>query len=258
MSLLFPDISTFFDNQIESALKAHQLDSFDALWNSEENWIEEPNKRRNGWSGVSRLELPDSSAPRLFMKRQENHNTRTAIHPIHGVPTYRRELNSIQLFKKHNIPTLTPVYYGERIKDGNHQAILITLALDDYQDMFALQATGDKQKILAAKKKLAEEVWQMHRQGLAHYCLYPNHVFVRFENNEPEIILIDLEKVRRDPLKKRMRFKDLECYLRHSIDFTQDERQHFIDSYMAAGPVRSERELRRRLQKRIRAQLHPV
>lgn len=41
----------------------------------------------------------------------------------------------------------------------------------------------------------------MHSQGLAHYCLYPNHVFVRFINGWPKIRIIDLEKVRRDLLK---------------------------------------------------------
>ncbi len=242
----------FFDDNIKTSLAHQNLTDFDRLWNSARNWVETPNRRRNGWSGVSRLEMEGSGLPALFMKRQENHNTRTLLHPFRGIPTYRRELNSILLFQKHNIPTLTPVYYGERIQDGNHQAILITLALDDYQDMHAFNREGDDLRTRAAMGKLGKEIWHMHSKGLAHYCLYPNHVFVRFNNNAPEIRLIDLEKVRRDPLPRRMRYKDLECYLRHSDSFTKEACQHFIDSYMSAGLVAGEQQLRRRLAERER------
>ena len=245
------DTSYFFDHSVKAILRKRQLVNFESLWNSQADWIETPNQRRNGWSGVSRLDLQNNSDLALFVKRQENHNTRTAAHPFRGIPTYRRELNSILLFHKANIPTLKPVYYGERIEHGKHQAILMTKALDDYQDMFALQKTGSEQQIMQALEKLAQEVWHMHSQGLAHYCLYPNHVFVRFINGQPKIRIIDLEKVRRDLLKTRMRLKDLDCYLRHSKSFTPEARQHFVDSYMATGKVAREQMLRQRLHTRI-------
>ncbi|WP_281648076.1 lipopolysaccharide kinase InaA family protein [Parendozoicomonas sp. Alg238-R29] len=246
-----PSKNCFFDSSLKAELLKAGLVDFDAFWNLERDWIEPPNHRRKGWSGVSRLELPDTNIPPLFVKRQENHNTRTLLHPLSGVPTYLREVQSIVAFRKHNIPTLTPVYYGERIEDGNHQAILITQALDDYQDMWSLCRAGNEQKTLLALKELAEATWLMHSKGLAHYCLYPNHVFVRFHENKPEVRMIDLEKARRDPLKSRMRLKDLDCFLRHAGEFGQTARQFFVDSYMAAGPVAQEKTLRARLEKRI-------
>ena len=237
---------------IENALAKENLADFDALWNIARDWIEPHNERRNGWSGVSRLQLSDQSLPTLFMKRQENHNTRTLAHPIDGVPTYLRELKSIQLFNKHGIPTLTPVYYGERVEDGKHQAILISLALDGFQDMFELNREGDEQRTQSALRELGKVTWKMHDKGIAHYCLYPNHVFVRFNDDQPEVCLIDLEKVRREPFGNHRRLKDLDCYLRHSKEFSEESRQCFVDAYMSIGHVPGEAKLRQQLEKRIR------
>ncbi len=241
------NINSFYDKEMKETLSNLGLTDFDSLWNMPKDWIEPPNKRRNGWSGVSRLETPNPNLPALFVKRQENHNTRTLIHPLNGVPTYKRELHGIETFRKRQIPTLKTVYYGERVHEGNHQAILITRALDGFEDMFSLHSRGDQHKTRIALKELANVIWDMHNKGMAHYCLYPNHVFVRFKGDQPEVRLIDLEKVRRDPLQQRMRLKDLDCYLRHSKAFSVEERQHFVDSYMAAGPVTKEQNLRKRL-----------
>ena len=247
-----PAINRFFDPSLEAALKKAGYSDFAAFWNLERNWVEAPNHRRKGWSGVSRLEIPDSDLPPLFVKRQENHNTRTLMHPFNGEPTYKREANSIVEFRKHGIPTLTPVYYGEDIdQDGNHQAVLITVALDGYQDMWRLHRSGAVEKTQIALKALAQATWLMHSKGLAHYCLYPNHVFVRFDGDKPEICMIDLEKARKDPLKKRMRTKDLDCFLRHMGDFAQEDRQLFVDAYMATGPVPQEQAIREKVSRRV-------
>lgn len=247
-----PATNRFFDPSLKAALSKVGFSNFEAFWDLERDWVEPPNHRRKGWSGVSRLELSDFGIPPLFVKRQENHNTRTLRHPFAGEPTYQREANSIVLFRKHGIPTLTPVYYGERVdEDGNHQAVLVTLALDDYQDMWTLQRAGNEQKTQTALKALAKAIWLMHSKGLAHYCLYPSHVFVRLNGDEAEVSLIDLEKVRKDPLKGRMRLKDLDCFLRHAGTFSQESRQLFLDTYMTAGTVLQEQTLRDKLRHRI-------
>ncbi len=49
----------------QNTLKAQNLDSFDSIWDYEKNaniqpdWVEEPNQRRGGWSGVCRIVLLD-------------------------------------------------------------------------------------------------------------------------------------------------------------------------------------------------------
>jgi hypothetical protein len=69
------------------------LRTFDDFWKLEAKWFEEPNKRRGGWSGVARceLKLPEGGKAAVFLKRQENHITRTFTHPIRGLSTFVRE-----------------------------------------------------------------------------------------------------------------------------------------------------------------------
>ncbi len=54
-------------NDWESLAAANGLDSFESVWSLDIGWFEEPNVRRGGWSGVSRLELklPDGSRERF-------------------------------------------------------------------------------------------------------------------------------------------------------------------------------------------------
>ncbi|MBY0544184.1 MAG: hypothetical protein K2Q14_01380 [Gammaproteobacteria bacterium] len=65
----------YMNENWQAILKANNLDNFEKLWNLKADWFEEPNKRRGGWSGVSRVELvhPEGGKAVIFLKRQENH-----------------------------------------------------------------------------------------------------------------------------------------------------------------------------------------
>ena len=203
----------FYNPAHKEQLHSQQLNGFEDFWNKKLEWFEPVNERREGWSGVSRFEQSSPKYDAVFIKRQQNHNTRTLLHPLKGVPaTFRREFGNIQVFHNLGIPTLTPVYYGERKCNGDMQAILVTQALDQHQDLFSFSRTASIETLNAVMEKLAEVVRKMHDLGLAHYCLYPNHVFVLEQDGEIDIRLIDLEKARKDPLSNRRRFKDLECF----------------------------------------------
>ena len=104
------------------------LHTFDDFWKLEAKWFEEPNKRRGGWSGVARceLKLPEGGTTAVFLKRQENHITRTFTHPIRGLSTFVREFESIMRYRERNIPSLTPLYFACHRVDGNLRAILLT------------------------------------------------------------------------------------------------------------------------------------
>src|ERR1051325_1758321 len=104
------------------------LRSFADFWKLQATWFEEPNQRRGGWSGVARceLKLPEGGTTRVFLKRQENHGTRTVAHPIPGVPTFVREFENIQLCARLGIPALKALYFGCRNEGGNQRAVLLT------------------------------------------------------------------------------------------------------------------------------------
>ncbi|WP_461536491.1 lipopolysaccharide kinase InaA family protein [Spongorhabdus nitratireducens] len=224
------------------------FNDFESLWNCTTEWFEPPNYRRKGWSGVSRLEIEGSTEAPFFIKRQENHNTPTLLHPIKGVPTYRREMESIQRFHQRDIPTLDVVYYNERKVGDKHQAILISRALDGYQSLHDWKQTASEAEIAITLLKLAETVRHMHDQGQCHMCLYSTHVFVRYLSKKdplvlsgefkpgPDIRFIDLEKARYQLIPEMRRFKDLECLFRHFFGFSRQQAEEFLDHYLNAGP----------------------
>ena len=59
----------------QALLLNNDLASFDALWSIDADWVEAPNYRRQGWSGVVRIELQDGDAPPtiVYLKRQSGH-----------------------------------------------------------------------------------------------------------------------------------------------------------------------------------------
>jgi hypothetical protein len=58
-----------------SILTTNQLDTFDRIWHLKMDWIESPNQKRGGWSGVGRIELKknDGTPLNLFIKKQERY-----------------------------------------------------------------------------------------------------------------------------------------------------------------------------------------
>jgi hypothetical protein len=58
---------------------------FDFYWRQQGEWVEEPNQRRGGESGVQRLN--DANGKLLYAKRQVGHIYRSLLHPrsAHGL-----------------------------------------------------------------------------------------------------------------------------------------------------------------------------
>lgn len=54
-------------------------DQFDYFWQRQGEWVEAPNQRRGGESGVQRLS--DETGHLLYAKRQVGHIYRSLLHP---------------------------------------------------------------------------------------------------------------------------------------------------------------------------------
>jgi hypothetical protein len=55
-----------------------------------------------------------------------------------GEPTFAREFRNIQRYQQLGIPALEAVFFGERKVGGERQAILMTRALDGWNDLDSL------------------------------------------------------------------------------------------------------------------------
>ena len=188
-------------------------DTFDLLWRNNAPWFEAPNIRRGGWSGVVKCVVDSFGQPqKVFIKRQENHVTKTLMHPIKGIPTFLREYRNIQLLNAKNIPTLDVLYFETKAS----KAVLVTKALEGYVSLdkidFQLLPSCDRKALLTSTAKLIHHLHQYHYQ---HNCLYPKHIMVRHKDNEWDVKLIDLEKLKYRLFKKDAVIHDLTTFIRH-------------------------------------------
>jgi hypothetical protein len=214
------------------------LRTFDDFWKLEAQWFEEPNQRRGGWSGVARCELnkPEGGAVRVFLKRQENHITRTLAHPIRGLPTFIREFESIMRYRRRGIPTLTPIYFGVRCEGGDRRAILMTEELSGFRSLDEMSRdwrTVPARTRAAIVRAVAQLLRQIHAHHLSHNCFYPKHVFLRIASDDRiETRIIDLEKTKRRPFGLDRDFRDMRRLNGPGLPWSRSDRLRFFKEYL--------------------------
>ncbi len=230
----------YINKNWEALLAHNNLNDFDELWNLDIGWFEEPNDRRGGWSGVSRLEIQDDSGQShgFYLKRQQNHNTRTWRHWLQGEPTFAREFRNIQLFITHDISTVEPVYFCWRIHKGQNQAILMTKELEGFNSLDApcyaressiMQDRSQRESIMAA---IAEQMRKMHQKRFRHNCFYSKHVFIKLGSQGWEVRFIDLEKLSRSLTVERAMLRDLYTFPRRISGWRKVDRLQFLKIYL--------------------------
>lgn len=218
------------------------ISSFDALWTlNKDHWIEEPNYRRGGWSGVCKatLLLANGTKKNVFIKRQENHFYRSWKHLFRNRPTFEREYRNILSFRKNEIPTLDLIYFAHQVVDGKHRCILISSELENYKSlddevMLANLSFLQRKQVF---ESLASTLRTMHKRSYQHSNPYPKHVFVKTYPNNPavnspaESCLIDLEKTRRRLFARSAAIKDLSIFHRHLKHVSKTNRLRFFLAY---------------------------
>ncbi|MHC6224186.1 lipopolysaccharide kinase InaA family protein [Pseudomonas sp. X10] len=196
---------------------------FDYYWQQQGEWVEEPNLRRGGESGVQRL--CDETGQVLYAKRQVGHIYRSLFHPF-GRPTVLRELDALNSFEQLGVRVPHIVYCGvERDSDNQWRALLVSKALDGFVDIDSWYAEGARERFGQdlhdrVLEDLANNLARMHRGHWQHGCLYGKHVFVKVIGDgaqvSAEVALLDLEKCRRRISCHRAAANDLSQLRRHS------------------------------------------
>ena len=225
-------MTDFLAAEDRALLERHGLGTFDALWAKQLEAVDEPNTGRGGWSSVFRLDLEGQG---FYLKRQSNYLTRT-LHAPFGEPSFAREFRNISRYQKMGIPALEAVFFGERKVDGEVRAILLTRALDGWDDLDSLlqrwSALSEAQHsaILRACGQLARH---LHGVRQVHGCFYPKHIFLQATGDGYRAQLIDLEKTRPLLFGQRDRIKDLEPLVRRSPEWDEGQLRELLASYVA-------------------------
>lgn len=197
---------------------------FEGWWSVPEQWVETPNHRRNGWSGMIRARIGEQT---YYVKKQCNHLYRSLRHPF-GWPTALREYDNIVRLKALGIRVPEPVFQGCRRNENGLEALLVTQELGGFSsldDQAGLDA--DARTVLASE--VGHALGILHRANLQHSCLYDKHIMVRWDTNGPEVALIDLEKLRKAILPKHAARHDMEQFVRRQRLFGPHELAFLLD-----------------------------
>lgn len=213
---------------------------FEFYWQQQGEWVEEPNQRRGGESGVQRLR--DEQGQTLYAKRQIGHVYRTLLHPF-GRPTVLRELDALRSCQALGVRVPDIVFCGvERDPQRQWRALLVSKALDGFVDLDTWHAQDARLHHRPAVhdamlQALAVNLARLHRGHRQHGCLYGKHVFVRVTGEGAQatvdVALLDLEKSRTRLSRQRAAGNDLRQLKRHS-SLTEAEWQKLLYFYREA------------------------
>ena len=204
----------------EQTMRQAGLDSFERVWQLDHDWIEAPNERRRGWSGVVRRNIDSDNGPvPLFIKRQQGQNRRTLTH-LRSRPTYFFEYRFLQSLGKEFPQLVGYTCYGERHRDGVDQAVLATIGLLHYRDLNALAAEASRSELKSVLAELHQAVLPLHLARLQHGALYAAHIFAH--NESRAIKLIDLERVRFRARKRAAARADLRQFINRTDWLDED------------------------------------
>ncbi|WP_068828177.1 lipopolysaccharide kinase InaA family protein [Pseudomonas sp. BMS12] len=191
---------------------------FEQWWQRQGDWVEEPNRRRGGESGVQRLHEEDGSV--YYVKRQVGHIYRSLRYPF-GCPTVLRERKALLDLARRGVRVPQIVYCGtERGADG-WRGLLVSESLDGFQDIESWYAAGGREQLDAARhdqllQQIGAMLARMNSARWQHGCLYAKHVFVKVTDDALEVALLDLEKSRRRWTRRGAALHDLRQLRRHS------------------------------------------
>ncbi len=177
-------------------LAAARHDHFDALWDLPRQFVEPINYRRNGWSAVSIVQLPDGKGghERFFLKRQENQTRHSWRYP-EGVLTYRYEVDALCRAERQRWPCVELVAYGFRQERGVEQGMVLTRAIESPTLASFRESSVDWPAVLPQLRGVGEDLYAMHASRWQHGALYPGHLFMDLQNGTCQ--LIDFERARR-------------------------------------------------------------
>lgn len=193
-----------------------ELDEFQRWWATEGDWVEEPNERRKGMSGVQRIERDGKT---FYVKRQVAHLFHSLRYPF-GRPTIVREIQVIDELAAAGV-IVPKIVYGKALQiNGEWRALLVTEDMKDFVsigDWYEQNMHLDCSPEVKAEmfKQIAVAFKKMHSVNRQHGCCYVRHIYVK-SRGEVLAGFLDLEKSRRRWVRQKAvlhDFKQLEKYL---------------------------------------------
>ena len=221
------------------AISAHWApNDFDRWWFVKGEWVEEPNQRRDGLSGVIRHRARDGVL--LYIKRQEGHTFRSLRYPL-GRPTTLRECQALQALESAGVNVPHVRYFGMQ-HEGHWQAVMATEALPDgfisLEDLYKQAEPLAEPVRVAVLSALANMLARMHQARWQHAGLYDKHLFVRITGDascpKVDAATLDLERARHRLTATQAARHDLRQLKRRIVHWRDADWAIFLPAYEKA------------------------
>lgn len=216
-------------------------DEFKTWWLHIGEWVEAPNQRRGGKSGVQILSPQNSAQPFLYSKRQVGHQFISWRYPL-GRPTVLREKNAMHALDRLGIQVPKLVFYGAQKIGKDWHALLVTEALTGFISLELWYSQQGQQPINpelthTVLQQVAKTLHIMHSAGWQHSCCYAKHIFIKVNSKQaPEVALLDLEKAHRRWPSTRAAVHDIKQLGRHRGEMPDTDWQLFLEHYCNLNP----------------------
>jgi heptose I phosphotransferase len=217
-------------------LRRHEWLTFDTIWSRTADAAIAKKMRTDRIT--LRFTLDDGGNERAFyIKRHGRSSWKEYLKPLlrltWPILGARNEWNAILEFHAIELPTMTPIAFGE----SGSNSFLITEALENCEKLSKLNREGDGPAPLnpSVRSGLLREVARltrkMHEAGLHHQDYYLGHL-LRSQADPKQLYIIDLGRVRKQrKLSRRWIVKDL-AQLDFSADASPWERLRFLREYL--------------------------
>lgn len=228
--------------ELETILKSAGLLDIESVGQREFDWFEAPNRRRGGWSGVSKIVLnpdaPESERKAVFLKIQQNHFYIAPNTYFLKRLTFEREFEAMQALRAHSEAIPSVVMFAKWQENGNQGSILVTEALDSWIPLSPWllgkldQSTPDKATLHRAFDAIAQVAREINQAGWIHMCFSAKHIFLKEQlDGTFAVRVVDLEKTRKRIGLDRRTLKDCSHFMRHTPNLTDSDKTHFLKAY---------------------------
>ncbi len=223
------------DGALLRVLERAGLDSFEALWDLPREFVEPMNQRRGGWSGVSRLLLPqaDGNMGHWYLKRQEGQSRYSRRYPF-GAPTFRYEIDALRHGLRQHWPSVTLEAFGISCAGQRQRALLLTREIA-LPTLAAFEGAPDAlRESRAGLTAIGRALFDLHATGWQHGALFPNHMFIDLQRGQLQ--LIDFERARKRLFAADAACADLTQLLRRADWLAPALVQALLQAYFDRAP----------------------
>ena len=228
--------------ELKPILESAGLLDIESVSKREFDWFEAPNRRRGGWSGVSKIVLnpdaPEKEKKAVFLKIQQNHFYIAPNTYFLKRLTFEREFEAMQALKPHSEAIPNIVMFAKWQENGNQGSILVTEALDDWIHLGPWllgeldQPAPDEPALHRALDAIAKTAREINQAGWIHMCFSAKHIFVKEQLDSIFAVrVVDLEKTRKRIGLSRRTIKDCSHFLYHTPMLTDSDKTHFLKAY---------------------------